>query len=260
MKKVFEWIGGFALIAFSFYFTDKVSLLVASKSELMEEIKVVSKDYNEDAIDATINISDNSIIPGKYGRKVNSEESYLNMRDFGSFNENYLIFDYIKPKTSLEDNKDKFITGGNAQNREVSLIIEYDEDIIKYFTSKDIKFNLIAESEEELEIANAEIINGGNENNFKSLNAKIDDNKKICIDSYSNEEMCKKYSYYMIRPKIKLTNTNLAEIKSQVETGSLILISANTKLENIKLLLNEIKYKDLNVVYTSQLIDEKGSR
>ena len=54
VKRIFEWIGGFTLIAFSFYFTDQVSTLVLSKSELMKEIKEVSINYNEKPIDANL--------------------------------------------------------------------------------------------------------------------------------------------------------------------------------------------------------------
>ena len=102
MKRIFEWIGGFALIAFSFYFTDRVSLLVASKSDLMLEIREVSKEYKEDAIDAKINKNDNTIVPGKYGRKGDENESYLSMHSFGVFNENYLVYTPIKPSKSIE--------------------------------------------------------------------------------------------------------------------------------------------------------------
>lgn len=84
MRKIFEWLGGFALVVFSFYFTDKVSMMVANKSELMQEIKTVSSTYELEAEDAVINVKENSIIPGRFGRVVNSEESYLSMHDFGS--------------------------------------------------------------------------------------------------------------------------------------------------------------------------------
>ena len=75
----------------------------------MQEIKSVSADYNKDATDAVIDKENNTIIPGKYGRVVDDVESYMSMHEFGIFNENYLIYKKIKPNTSLEDNKDKYI-------------------------------------------------------------------------------------------------------------------------------------------------------
>ena len=255
MKKIFEWIGGFALIAFSFYFTDKVSLLVAGKSSLMEEIVAVSDEYKVEAVDAVINNDDNTIIPGKYGREVNNKESYLKMHEFGAFNENYLVYNYIKPKLSLNDNKDKFIISGNLSNRMISLIVEGDENVINYLDSLNVKYSIIASDLKDIDLDNSSrYINGGEDNTkFYELDGKT---SKICIKDYSYLKSCLKKSYYIIKPEIILNNSNVSDVKKKVNLGRLILISKNTKLENIKLLLNEIKYKDIEIVYPEELISE----
>lgn len=260
MRKIFEWMGGFALIAFSFYFTDRVSLLVANKSELMQEIKSVSSTYETPAIDAVIDIDNNSIVPGKFGKRVNSQESYLNMHDFGTFNENYLIFDFIKPEKSLVDNKDKFISSGNPSNRNISFIIKDNEEVEQYFNESKINYDIVL-NKYKITSEYAEIINGASEKTeFNNLNNKIDNSKRICLKDTSNLDLCKKGSYYLIAPKLELTNTNLIEIKNVSSPGSIILISSGVKLENVKLMLNEIGYKDLNIVHISKLIDEKESQ
>ncbi len=257
MRRIFEWIGGFALIAFSFYFTDRVSLLVANKSDLMQEIKAVSKDYEEEPIDAVINVTDNSIIPGKFGRSVNSQESYLEMHDFGKFNENYLIYDYIKPKKSLEDNKDKYILSGNPKNRYISLILMPNEQLEKYLTGANILFNLVTSDSKEM-TENIEIINGTKtKEEFNTMNSKLDNDKKLCLKGESMEPLCKKNDYYLLDPKLTLNNTNLIEIKNSLAPGSIILISSSVKLENLKLILNEIEFKDLEIVHISKLIKRK---
>lgn len=257
MKRIFEWMGGFALIAFSFYLTDRVSMLVANKTDLMKEIKAVSSVYEEKPIDAVINIKDNTIIPGKYGKKVNTEESYLNMQDFGSFNENYLIYDYNKPKTSLEDNKKYYITKGNSSLRKINLVLEPSSNIEKYLNDANIKYDLISNVETQLKQKNIENINGETtEENFKKLDSKIK-NINICIKDYSNLEMCKKKKYYIIDPALQLKQHNIIEVKNNLEPGSIVLITKESKLEDLKILLNEIKYKDLIVVHTSELISEK---
>ena len=260
MKRIFEWLGGFALIAFSFYFTDKVSLMVASKSDLMQEIVSVSDEYKEDYIDAVIDVKDNTIVPGKYGKEINNEESYLNMHDFGSFNENYLVYDYIKPKTSLEENKDKYIVSGNPKNRSVGVIIEPSENIQKYLESKDVEYDIIATSAQDITDSEAEYINGAsNLEYFKTLDSKISNNKHICIKEYSNLELCIKSNYYIILPQVTLNNSNIVEVKNNIGPGSIILISSKTDIKNIEFILNEINYKDLDIVYISKLIDEKGA-
>ena len=180
MRKIFEWIGGFALIAFSFYFTDKVSLMVAGKSELMQEIKSVSGTYEVKPENAVINIKDNSIVPGRFGRIVNSEESYLSMHGFGSFNENFLVFDYIKPDHSLEDNKDKFITAGNPNKREISFIIIENEEIEDLFNKEQIKYNKVQETYDSTNEL-VEIINGSKKSDFNGFNSKLKSKPKIYV-------------------------------------------------------------------------------
>ena len=68
--------------------------------------------------------------------------------------------------------------------------------------------------------------------------------------------MCKKYKYFIIKPTIKLNGTNIAESKNQITNGVIILISNSVKLEHLKLLINEIRYKDLQIVQISELINE----
>ncbi len=256
MRRIFEFVGGFALIAFSFYFTDRVSLLVQNKSELMQEIKAVSSIYEEVPVDAIINTNENTITPGKYGRVVDTEESYLQMHDFGSFNENYLVYDYIKPNKSLEDNRDKFITTGNKTIRKVGFIIMDNKDVMDYFNSKNIPYDIVLKNYESTNDG-VEVINGGEEKReFNSINSKVGD-VKLCLKDVSDMELCKKNSYYLIAPKNVLNSTNFLDIKNNVEPGSITLITSTAKLEEVKLILNEIEYKDLEIVNIYELINEK---
>lgn len=257
MRRVFEWIGGFAIVAFSFYFTDKVSLLVASKSDLMQEIKAVSAEYEVAPVDAIIDEKANTIIPGQFGRTVNNQESYLSMHDFGTFNENYLVYDYVKPNKSLEDNKDKYISSGNKNNRQVSFIVVNNEEISKHLTSLAIPFNIPVEETIEHD-ENIELINGATtKDKFNALNSKLKGQSKLCLVGTSDEDLCKKNSYYLIDAKIKLTSTNTHEVKNSLEPGSIILLTSSAKVENLKVILSELEYKDLSVVPISKLIDEK---
>ncbi len=260
MRKIFEWLGGFALVVFSFYFTDKVSLMVANKSDLMQEIKAVSSTYELEAEDAVIDIKDNTIVPGRFGRIVNSEESYLSMHDFGSFNENFLVFDYIKPKNSLEDNKDKFITSGNPKNRQISFIVVENEEIEKFFDESKIEYNKVLKNYSSVS-TNVEIINGAaTKSDFSEMHAKLKNISKLCLKEESNIELCEKQSYYLLSPSVTFTNTNLIDVKNSVRPGAIILIASGVTKENVKFILKEIDYKDLDIVHISKLIDEKGNR
>lgn len=256
MKRIYEWIGGFALLLFSFYFTDKISEMVIDRTALMQEIKTVSKNSDTKPIDAVVNIDDNSIIPGKYGKKINYHKSYANMKEFGIFNEHYLVYDKIKPNKTLDNNKDKYIISGNPYNRKISIIIEEDQIISNYLDQKNIKYDIIATHLTNID-DKKEYINGEYEkNHFEKLNSHIKINL-ICLKNYSNLEECLKKDYYIIDTHNHLNNDNINEVLNRLSNGSIILIQANTDLKYINLLLNELKYKDLTPVYISNLIKEE---
>ena len=86
--KFYKLIGIMSILVFSFYLTDFVTELAINSNPLMNNIKQNSDNYNIESVDAIID--DNTIIPGIKGKKVNEMESFLNMKDFGSFNTNYL--------------------------------------------------------------------------------------------------------------------------------------------------------------------------
>lgn len=254
MRRIFEWIGGFAIVAFSFYFTDKVSLLVAGKSDLMMSIKAVSAEYKMEPVDAVI--EGVNIIPGKFGRVVNDQESYLSMHDFGTFNENYLVYDYIKPKISLEDNKDKYIVEGNKIHRYLSLVVEDNEELENKLLSLKIPFDKLADVASDNELI--EIIStASTKEKFSLLNGSLKDKAKLCMKDKSNMELCKKHGYYLLDVKNRLTNSNLIDIKASLKPGAITLITPSAKLSDLEIILKEIEYKDMEIVHISKIIDEK---
>lgn len=253
MKKIFSLIGGFALILVSFYLTDKVSFMIINKSYLMKEIETASSLYNEKPCNAIINKENNSIIPGKYGKKINEYNSYNKMKDFKVFNQNFLVYDYIKPDESLEDNKDKYIISGNKSNRNVSIILEYNEELMGFLNSEKIKYDVILEKETDYKKEISYINGAYNQDDFYKINKLI--KTPLCIKKYSNISLCLKENYYIISPEIVIYKDYLSFKK--INNGSLILIKNNTSLENINLLIKDLRYKNLEPVYVSTLIKEK---
>ena len=254
MKKCFGYFGLFSLIAFSFYFTDKVSSLAYSKNKLVKEIVSLETFYNTDPKDAMIDVNNKTIIPGKYGKRVNVSESYLSMSEFNKFNSSYLVYDIIKPKISLANNKDKYIISGNPYNRNVSIIIEENDKIRNLLEQKKIKYSAIATDK----LNSINFINGAtNLMDFKLLNRFAKNNNRFCLKGYSNIKLCKKYNYYMLYSDLVLNSYNLHEIKSKLKNGAIILLSRDTSLDSINLLLDEIRFKNLKIVTLSKLIDER---
>lgn len=282
MKKIVEIISIILLICFSFFVTDKTAKVASSMDEIMVKIKENYKDYKVDSIDATIN--KDTIIPGIYGREVNINKSYKNMKQSGYYSSNLFVYDYIKPKVSLEDNLDKYIISGNKEKRMVSLIFllngNYDiNNILKIVDENDIKVNFFID-EEFLFNNNKLVMNLINNNHTVgnlSKNMDYTDSsfgwidtviKKVgnqkngycysIIDKDKNLEQCTLLDNYTIRPNI-ITGTNpLINIKDKLTSGSLIAISPNKQLEEeLSSIIKFIKSKGYTIVNLEEHLSEK---
>ena len=229
--KFYKIIGIISIVVFSFYLTDFATELAINSNPLMQTIKDSSDNYQVSSVNATI--KDNTIIPGIKGKKVNTMESFLNMKDFGSFNINYLVYDSVVPSITLEQNKDKVIISGNKKIRQISLLVKDNNEIKEYLNKNNIDYSYLI-----------------------TLLRKKDLNKKICILDYSNIEICKNKKYYIVKPSITLKNSNVVSSINMVEKGSIILIDNNLSLDNFKIFLKSIKSKDLKIVYLSEIIKE----
>ncbi len=254
--KYFKYSILMLLVVFSFYFTEKIMIYMENKNPLMKEINKKEMLYKIKPVNAVI--KDNTIIPGINGKEVDKRKSLLKMEEFGSFNETFLKYKTNKPEVSLDDYKDKVIIKGNPTKRMISFILEEHANIENYLIKNKIKYNYIAKINTNL-TKNREYINGENTiEKASDLNSLLNKNKvnsKICLINYSNIKYCKEKEYYLIEPMIK-TNNNINFILNDIYSGSMILIKKNTSLENIKLILSEIKKQDLNIVYVSELISE----
>ena len=178
--RVFKYIGIISLLIFSFYLTDGVTNLAINSNLLMQTIKENKNKYLIESVNATI--ESNTIIPGIKGKKVNELDSYLNMKDFGSFNTNYLIYDYYYPDITLNNNKDKIIISGNKSIRQVSFLIKNNKGILDYFKKNNLVYSKLIKLNVEFDIENINIENYSNKfNDLNTILNKNNLNKKICI-------------------------------------------------------------------------------
>lgn len=258
MKKLYKPIALVAIMLFSFYYTEKIAVIMQNKSPIMQSIEEVEESYVVNAVNASID--SNYVVPGMMGRIVNKTKSYVNMKAFGIFNEYYLIFDDVKPDVSLEDNKDKVIKEGNKSKKAVALLIEDGNETIKKYL-KDNKINadlLINESTYE-NGSFFEQINNDKEKykNVESLLNKNNQNKNICYIKEMEKEYCIKEQKYLVEETFTLGSNNIVEAKTKLDSGAIILIKKNANLEHLKLLVKEIHFKGLNILPLSKLISEK---
>lgn len=229
-----------------------------NKSPIMQKINEIDDNYVVLPTNAVVN--ENYIIPGVMGRMVNKTKSFVNMKSFGLFNEYYLIFDDVKPDVSIDDNKDKIIKEGNKNKKAVAFLLEDGNDLIKnYLQENKIKASLLVlettyENNTHFERINNDKIKY---KNVESLLNKNNQNKNICYIKNIDKEMCKKEQKYLVEETFSLKSNNIVEAKNSVKSGAIILIQKNATIEHLKILLKEINFKGLSIIYLSELISEK---
>lgn len=220
MKKFLKIFSILFLVCFSFYYTEKIAIIMKNKDDLMIEINNTKDSYNIDYVNAVI--EGDTIIPGINGLSVNSNKSYNNMKSINVFNEYYLEYDQIKPEISLLDNKDKIIIKGNKNKNAIALVIKNNDNIKNYLESLgyDIEY------------------------------------EDICITNI--EDDCESDDL-KVKTSVTVNHQNILTEKNKIESGDIILIEENISIDETKMLIEEIKYRDLKIVSLNDLISEENN-
>lgn len=258
MRKYYQYFGLALIMVFSFYYTEKIALIVLNKNPLMQSINEEKATYEEKSVNAEI--QGDYIIPGINGLAVNTRESFYNMQEIDAFNHYYLVFDQVSPDISLEDNKDKIIKQGNKRQKQVSLVLEESNLVSDYLKDNQYKASMLVntstyEAKSYFEVINNEVSNFNSLENTLNLNKE---NKHICVINDSNYNICLNNKNYLVEPTLTLDSTNSIDVKNGLDSGSIIFITSSANLSDVKLLLKEIKYKNYGVVYLSELISEEN--
>lgn len=253
MKKTFQVIGLISLTIFSFFLTEKTALVVNNLDEIMVTIKSEKDKYKSDYVNAIV--EGNTIIPGVNGKTVNVNKSYKNMKMNGYFNEKLFIYDYTKPKISLNDNLDKYIIKGNPNKRMVSLVFVLKgqddiSDILSVINNYSVKATFFIDYvwyENNNELVKKIIEDGHilsiymddyNDPDFEWIDTVIKKINKQSINfCYAKEEnednikVCSSKGNYTIKPIVVSENTPLVDIKSKLEPGSILSFNINSELK-----------------------------
>ncbi len=258
MKKYGKYILFSLLVLLSFYTTNKTANLVRNQDPILKEIRNISLEKKEDFVNAVI--QDDYIIPGMYGSVVDELKSLSKMKEQDVFNNLYLVSQPIKPDISLSDNLDKIIIKGNSKKQQVSFVIDENSSkkIKDYLVKNSIKASLLITKDNFSKDSYFEQINNDFKN-YKELDKTLKKNKintNICVldNNNSNLKFCKSKKKYLVKPGMFLDNANIIEIKTKLDSGSIIYIKDATYLD---CLVEYIKSKDLKIVPLSQLISEK---
>lgn len=222
----------------------------------MQQIKNESIKMSELPVNSII-LEDRYIIPGSNGRKVDIDSSFIKMHKDNTYNIDKYVFTFIKPDISLEENKDKIIIRGNNKNNAVSLIFESFNDSAKYIKQKNYKANVLI-SDEKYDLYYELINNSNNEEIYSNIDSFLNKhrvNSNICL--LKNDKvpsLCK--DKYIVKPSLTITHSNVNLSKNKISSGEIILIKDSVTINDLDLILKEIKYHDLSLKNLSTLIKE----
>lgn len=270
MRKFFQFIGIFSLALGSFFYTNKIIDLTRNYDDLLAVINDVSLDYYVSSIDGEVLGLD--FIPGINGREVDVEKSYNNMKGYGIFDKNKLLYKDIIPNNTLSDNIGKYIVSGNKNRNRVGLIFLLDLDfdvknIVDLLSKKNVSASFFADSD--WLVKNESMLKYLVNNNFVVGSLDYSNGSDTMIKNVTGKKYgycftreydssslksCKINYNYMIKPSI-FFNGNLSSVKSSVENGSIIVINS-FDVSKIGVLINYLKGKGYEIVNLDDLLLE----
>jgi len=279
VKKIFELTGLIILMLTSVIITNKTTQVVQEKDLLMTEIKTKSKLYNQPSQPAII--TNNTIIPGLYGKKVNVKKSYDKMKKIGDFNENYLIYDYIEPSNTLNKHYDKYIINGNKNTISLIFLLNDNENINKilkilkqnktnatffinkiWFEKNKNLLNVIKNDNHTIGILG--INHNYNNKDFikynKELQKTINQEEIYCYYTENTDDLlaCKRQKNHTIKPNIEIKENPIRQIKEQIKPGNMITLPVNNDTEQqLDLIIKYIKLKGFELSNLENHINEK---
>ena len=279
MKNIIYKLSIILLLVFSFYYTNTMINFLKTKDPIMKKIKSNQYKYNIKYKNATIN--GNNIISGKNGKQVDLNNSYNKMKKYGAYNETLTVLKELSPKISINNNYDKYIVGGNKENKNIALVFIIYRDtnptkILSILNNKNIKSTFFIDGtylENNIDTIRSmknhelEILSYNNEYNssyFKTslyyLENLSQKKCKYCFTKYDNNNLlnlCSKNHLHTIKPTLYLKNNIYNSIKKNISNSIIISFEINNYVENeLSTSIDYIKSKGYNLVTLDTLISE----
>lgn len=221
MNKYIKVCGIIVLMIFSFYYTEKIALYVQNNTPLKKEIITYKENNSIDFVNAEI--TGEYITPGINGLEVNVDKSYNKMKSYNVFSESYLIYDQVKPEVSIKNYKDKIINKGNTKRNAVSLIINKGSFFINYLDENSILYDFINKTD-------------------------------YCIRINSDD--CNKTNKYIVEPTVILNSKNFLKEVNNIKKGHIIYLDDSLNINYIYVLINSIRYSNLNILKLNNHLSE----
>ena len=281
MKRFFEILGFLSLVCFSFFYTEKTIDVVKQVDDIMITLKEQAPKYQVKAENAKID--GKFMTPGISGKIVNLQKSYEEMKHYGKFHPNLLVYDKVSPEISIKNRYDKYIQTGNPKKRQVSFLFVVDEKgnpspIIEILKEKKVtgtffidgswleknQNELVSLIEGKFTVGNYSYRGDYGHESFVWIDTIIKrvggQKQSYCLVEKENKKAlstCKLQKDYTIYPNIIIKENPYSELTEQVESGSIILMRLDAQLKKeLPLMITYLKQKGYEIVNLEQLLEE----
>lgn len=278
MKKIIKYIGLFIFIILGTYQTSLITTKIQENDSIMKQIQDNKNKFELKAVNAEV--KDNEIIPGITGIEIDYKKSYSNMKKYGTYNESLTVLKETTPTISIENRFDKYITKGNSNNRNVSLIFKIEnkdnlETLINILNKKEVQstffidgkllesnVNLIRNiKNHEIEILsyNGEIEEVLLKTSFSYLETITGNKTKYCYTEKEDVNLlkiCAKEKMHTIKGTNIFDSDIYKNIKKNLYNSGIYTINKYTQ-EELSSTIDYIKSKGYNIVTLECLLSEK---
>lgn len=275
LKKIFKISAVLLLVGFSFFYTEKVTMIARNSDPIMRAIK--KEENNKKVSNVNTVINKDEYIMGINGCEIDVDKSYSKMRSVGEFKEELIV---MKETSNDKDLTDKYVIGGNNKEKNVSLIFIVNKDIdsklTDYINDKNIKVNYFIDGkylEENMitvkflsENSNIYYLGENEEysdenmlyhNNLISMNGSNEPKYCFTSDKDNNTlKLCNDYDMVTIKSDIIKDNI-YKRIKDKLNNGVIFAIDSDN-IDEIKVSINYILSKGYNIISLEDLLSEKN--
>lgn len=275
LKKIFKISAVLLLVGFSFFYTEKVTLIARNSDPIMRAIKKEESNKKVSNVNSVIN--NDEYIMGINGCEIDVDKSYSKMRSVGEFKEELIV---MKETSNDKDLTDKYVIGGNNKEKKVSLIFivnkDIDSNLTNYINDKNLKVNYFIDGkylEENMitvkflsENSNIYYLGENEEysdenmlyhNNLISMNGSNEPKYCFTSDKDNNTlKLCNDYDMVTIKSDIIKDNI-YKRIKDKLNNGVIFAIDSDN-IDEIKVSINYILSKGYNIISLEDLLSEKN--
>lgn len=275
LKKIFKISAVLLLVGFSFFYTEKVTMIARNSDPIMRAIK--KEENNKKVSNVNPVINKDEYIMGINGCEIDVDKSYSKMRSVGEFKEELIV---MKETSNDKDLTDKYVIGGNNKEKNVSLIFIVNKDIdsklTDYINDKNLKVNYFIDGkylEENMitvkflsENSNIYYLGENEEysdenmlyhNNLISMNGSNEPKYCFTSDKDNNTlKLCNDYDMVTIKSDIIKDNI-YKRIKDKLNNGVIFAIDSDNT-DEIKVSINYILSKGYNIISLEDLLSEKN--